>query len=153
MKVLLSDMEWLACRAIGTSRGIANRALGVTDRLRSGKYAPDIEADGVAAELALHKHFGAYPVGVFDITPRSGSSDFMNVDVKSTRHLTGKLIATLKENKDVDVYILAIIDPPYVDLCGWTYASDLRTEENIVDLGYGPTYCMDRNNERFRKLT
>ncbi len=153
MRIQLTDMEWVAARIIGVTRRSINRARQTIDR-QMGKQDPiEIEVDGVAAEFALHRYLNRYPTDVFITTPRAGSADLDRIDIKSTRHFNGRLLATTKENNDVDVYVLAVIEPPYVELRGWTYASDLRAEENLIDLGHGVGYGMNQAHPKFRRLS
>jgi hypothetical protein len=149
----LTQMEWLAARIIGTTRREVNRASGVIDR-QLGKQDPiEIEVDGIAAEMAMHRMLNRYPVDVFDVRPRSGSADLDRVDVKSTRLPYGRLLATVKDNEDVDVYVLAVIRPPFIEMRGWAYAHELKRDENLTNLGHGPTYAMEQSHPSFRRFS
>jgi hypothetical protein len=46
----------------------------------------------------------------------------------------------------VDVYVLMIADgSPSLRCAGWAYASELKRQENIKDLGRGELYIMEQN--------
>jgi hypothetical protein len=86
----------------------------------------------------------------FGLSPRSGSYDGMTnsgnrYDIKSTHHKNGNLLASLKVNPDVDIYILAVVAGNIVDVIGWALKDDLIKPENIIDLGHGKGYFLNRN--------
>ena len=80
------------------------------------------------------KKFNLFPD--FDISLRSGSFDGKTkngkrYDIKSTKNKNGNLLATLKHNKDVDIYVLAYVDNNEVDLVGWIDKDEFINEKNI----------------------
>lgn len=148
--VLLDAAELAVCRVLGNMRSIAARAGSVKD-VQVGKNNPlDIDEDGVIGEYAFCKHWNIF----FDpsASPRSGSPDCvlkgMAFDIKTTRHLKGRLTATLKKNPDVQVYALAILDENEVRFPGYALAADLCRDENIGDLGHGKGYILDQSELR-----
>jgi len=150
MKVTLSDKELTVIGILGGMRSLTARSHNVTDRKKANLRGEEIDRDGLIAEYAFCKHFNVFPDLV--PSPRSGSYDCQvkgqRVDIKSTRHKNGRLLATLKNNEDVDVYVLAIIDENEVEFIGWVYKNELCRQENIKDLGYGKGYCLDRSKLR-----
>ncbi len=154
MIVKLNKEEVEFCKSIAKLRSENARKCGVKDAkigLQSG-----LEGDiiGFLAEFAVAKHFNVFPD--LGITPRSGSADGIMkgkaYDVKATSRANGRLLATLKENPDVDIYILAIVNESEINIVGWTKKEDLIKEENIKDLGYGKGYVMDQSKlKRFKE--
>jgi len=150
MIVELSDSELAVATMLALARRSAARGHGVVDR-QIGKQDPyEIELDGLLAEIAFAKQFNYYPE--LTVGPRSGGEDFKTrdgktVDIKATRHLNGRLLATLKKDQDpCDIYVLAIIEPVRtVNLVGYAYASDLFKESNLVDLGHGTGYGLTQD--------
>jgi hypothetical protein len=143
--VILSEEEIKIAKFLGKKRRESARAGFVKDT-QIGKQNPiDIDVDGVLAELAFAKCFNLYPD--LSVGPRSGGADFTvnnkTIDIKATRYVNGKLLATIKKAKDpCDYYVLAVINKDNdVKLCGMAPKERLFLEENIVDLGHGKGYC------------
>ena len=111
----------------------------------------DIDAQGVTAEYAVAKHLNVF----FDLglSPRAGSADGVmkghSYDVKSTHHAFGKLLATLKDNPDVDMYIMCLTPDRWtVKMVGWCWKKELINKNNIKDLGYGKGYALEQSQLR-----
>ena len=49
-----------------------------------------------------------------------------------------------KRYEDVDVYVLMVGTFPTYSWIGWATAQELLIEDNLVDLGYGPTYALEQ---------
>lgn len=145
--VELTDAEVMVAKMLGGLRSIVGRTAGVTDRKVADMSGLAIDEDGMIAEYAFCKHFNIFP----DIVPgpRSGSYDCIyngkRVDVKSTRYQSGRLLATLKDNPDVDVYVLAIVEDNKVSFPGYATKSRLCSDENKVDLGRGVGYALEQS--------
>jgi hypothetical protein len=154
MIVKLEDDEVTICNVIGRMRSLIARNHGVKDA-KMGKQS-GIEADiqGLMAEYAFAKQFNTFPD--MGLTPRSGSADGLldkyRYDIKSTTYKTGRLLATMKDNPDVDMYILGIVDGNTVDFVGYAMKTDLVKPENIKDLGHGKVYCMDQSQLKKFKI-
>ena len=151
----LTDDEVMMCQHVGHLRSVLSRGNKVKDMKRTDMAGLDIDAQGVTAEYAVAKHFNVF----FDLglSPRTGSADgVMNgysYDVKSTHHALGKLLATLKDNPDVDMYIMCITPDRWtVKLVGWCWKKELINKKNIKDLGYGKGYALEQSQLRsFKK--
>lgn len=145
--VELTDAEMMVVKMLGGMRSIVGRTAGVEDKKVANLPGLTIDEDGMIAEYAFCKHFNIFP----DIVPgpRSGSYDCLlngrRVDVKSTRHKNGRLLATLKDNPDVDVYVLGIVDGNTVTFPGYVYKLQLCAEENKTDLGRGVGYALTQD--------
>jgi hypothetical protein len=148
--ITLTDNDLNICRTLGNLRTLVARGNKVKDAKMGNLSGSDIDEDGVIAEYAFCRHFNIF----FDPSayPRSGSVDCVykgfKIDIKSTRHENGRLLATLKNNDEVDVYALAIITGREVRLVGWAYSKDLCKEENITNLGHGEGYALNQNQLR-----
>ena len=155
IEINLTDDEVMMCQHVGHLRSVLSRGNKVKDMKRTDMAGLDIDAQGVSAEYAVAKHFNVF----FDLglSPRTGSADgVMNgysYDVKSTHHALGKLLATLKDNPDVDMYIMCITPDRWtVKLVGWCWKKELINKKNIKDLGYGKGYALEQNQLRsFKK--
>ena len=128
-------------------RQVNNRASGVNDRQIGKQDARMIDEDGFIGEYAFCKLMNICPD--LDVSARKGSCDciFANkrVDVKTTRYRNGRLIRSQKENNDVDVLVLAVLDLPFVCFPGWAFREQLCQPANLIDLGHGPTYALEHN--------
>ena len=155
IEINLTDDEVMMCQHVGPLRSVLSRGNKVTDMKRTDMAGLDIDAQGVTAEYAVAKHLNVF----FDLglSPRTGSADgVMNgysYDVKSTHHALGKLLATLKDNPDVDMYIMCITPDRWtVKLVGWCWKKELINKKNIKDLGYGKGYALEQSQLRpFKK--
>jgi hypothetical protein len=132
---------------IGSIRTTVNRRSGTSDQKIGPQDGMQSDIDGVLAELAFCKYFNVWP----DLTigGRRGSFDCLvngrRADVKSTRVVSGRLLATTKNTDDVDCYVLAIIKKEEIDFPGYMNFVDLRRAENIVNLGWGQGYGVEQN--------
>ena len=136
--------QWLA-EYIGQQRSSAARGANVRDAKMGQQDGVEADIMGMKAELAAARHFGVYP----DLTigPRSGTADGttrrgFHYDVKSTACTHGRLLCTLKDNPDIDFYVLAIVTGSTVDLAGWAWKWELRQEARLADLGHGTGYAI-----------
>ncbi len=148
MKVSLDDKEVSLCKYIGTLRSSIARSNGVVDAKIGNQDGVDADVQGFKAEYAFAKANNLFPD--FGLSPRSGSYDGITrnnnrYDIKSTSHKRGNLLSTLKINKDVDIYILAVVDNNIVDFVGWASKETLIKDENIKDLGHGRGYFLSRH--------
>lgn len=104
------------------------------------------DQDAHLAELAFAKCFNIYPD--LSMYNRSGGYDAMlgkwRVDVKATHLKTGQLLVRMKDNPDVDVYVLAIIGESDVTFPGWAYKNDVCNPDRVSDPGNKgqPCYAM-----------
>lgn len=148
MKVRLDDKEVSLCKYIGTLRSSIARSNDVVDAKIGNQDGIEADVQGFKAEYAFAKANNLFPD--FGLSPRSGSYDGITrnnnrYDIKSTSHKKGNLLSTLKINKDVDIYILAVVDNNIVDFIGWASKETLIKDENIKDLGHGKGYFLSRH--------
>ena len=54
----------------------------------------------------------------------------------------------MKNNVDVDVYVLAIIDGNTVNFPGYATKKELINPDNVTDLGFGKGYALKQNELR-----
>jgi hypothetical protein len=142
--IYLEDTEIKLYTDIGQARYNNNRKKSVKDTAakpdKSDPYKFDIL--GVAGELALYKIIGEYPNGVMDIGIRSmerGTDkgdlliDGLTVDVKTTDHVNGRLLAVSNKCLGViDLFALVIkISDDYFILRGFYPCHLLIKEENF----------------------
>lgn len=149
MRVKLDEREIRLAMETAVARRTANRRSAVRDG-QMGKQDPwQTDIDGVIGEFAFAKLFGYFP----DLTaiPRTGTPDFTtregkSVDVKATRLPNGRLVATPKKaTQPSDLYALMVLDDDGATFCGWIEGTKLFSDENLTDLGHGPTYAVKQD--------
>jgi hypothetical protein len=147
MIVILNPDEILLCQMAGRMRSLIARTASVVDAKIGNQDGIDADIMGMMGEYAFSKAFNTFPD--LGLSPRSGSADGKiknkSYDVKTTHYKTGRLLCTLKDNPDVDVYVLAIADKASVNLVGWASKRDLRQEKNLIDLGHGKGYALTQD--------
>ena len=146
-KIIIQPDELLTCQILGRMRSLIARGAGIKDVKMGNQDGADADVLGIVAEYAFSKQFNTFPdIG---LTPRSGSYDGVlkgiRYDIKATNYKTGKLLCTTKENTDIDIYVLAIVDGVSVDFVGYAKSKDLRKEENLTDLGHGKGYALNQD--------
>ena len=150
MIVTLTAEELAICQHIGNMRSIIAKNAGVKDAKIGDKKGMQYDVIGMIAEYAFSKHFNTFPN--FGLSPKSGTCDGLikgyRYDIKATTYPNGKLLATLKVNPDVDMYVLAIVSDNQVDIKGFALKEDLIQEANIKDLGHGKGYCLEQSKLR-----
>jgi hypothetical protein len=146
-QISLSDQEIAIINILASLRSITARNSNVKDMKKSDLNGNEIDFDGLMAEYAFCKYKNVFP----DLipSPRSGTCDAivngLRIDIKSTRYKNGRLLVTLKDNPDVDIYVLAIICKNNVTFVGWEYKKNVCLPNNIQDLGRGNGYVMDQS--------
>lgn len=150
--VILTDAEVMFCKMAAGLRALTNRASNTKDAKIGTLSGLQMDEDGLLGEYAFCKKMNIFP----DLipSPRSGSSDCIlkgkRIDVKTTRRINGRLLATMKNNDDVDVYVLAIIDETgtKVSFPGYATKKGLCAPVNQVDLGHGIGYGLTQDELR-----
>lgn len=148
--VELTDAEIMFCKMAAGLRTITARAANVRDARMGDLSGLQMDEDGMIAEYAFCKKMNIFP----DLIPgpRSGTCDCImqgkRIDVKSTRRENGRLLATLKDNSDVDIYVLAIVADNKVRFPGFALKKDLCVKANEVELGHGIGYGMTQDKLR-----
>ena len=148
MRVNLTDAELFVCRMLGVMRR-SEAMHKVTDRQVGKDDTWSIDIDGVVAEVCVAKVMNLCPD--LTVSVRSGGADLITqkgktVDVKSTRHQNGRLLATLKKADDpCDMYVLVVVDNFGGDVVGWATKSQLFNEANKQDLGHGVGYALSQD--------
>lgn len=148
MRVDLTKAEMFICRMIGMMR--RSKDMGnVIDQQVGKDDTWGIDIDGVVGEYCVAKQLNVCPD--LTVSPRKGGIDLKSrtgnsIDVKTTRHKSGRLLATVKKIEDpCDIYVLVIVDDNGGDVIGYATKEDLFDEKNIKDLGHGNTYALDQN--------
>lgn len=150
--VTLDRGERAVARLIADARYTNNRSSGVENQRIGPQSDEETDLSGIGAELAFCKLTNVYP----DLTvePRGGGWDclsqkFSRIDVKTTTYPNGKLLARrTKTVNDADIYVLMVGEFPTYRWVGWVLSNELIKDENLIDLGHGPTYALDQHRLR-----
>ena len=147
--VTLDEGTQYTAQRLAQLRYQSNREAGV-DNGRIGPQSDwQTDLDGIGAELAFCQLTNLWPD--LSIKPRKGGADCRShrgktIDVKTTRHSGGRLLATTdKQLEDADIYVLMVGSFPTYTWIGWATAEELLNRKNITDLGYGPTYALEQS--------
>ena len=150
-KVLLTEEKQKLSREIASKRYENNRRHGTQDRMM-GKNE-DAELEGAAAEIAFCQLFGTEP----DLTTYTRSADNgtettdttlpcgLTVDIKTTKHMNGRLITPLHKNITGDLFALMTGKFPNYIFRGFMSQENLIDDSNIGNLGYGLTYMANQD--------
>ena len=147
----MTETEQKLAIYISKQRKKQNESEGLTDRMHVEENKEKASGNGIAAEIAFCKLFNVYPDLQTKVRERADAHTMVmgGVDVKHTRLRNGRLLGWVgKLNKKTDSYALMVGDFPRYFFIGWATADELFAEENIRDLGHGPTYCLDQDQLR-----
>ena len=150
MTITLNEQEVRLAKFIAKRRTEVNRANGIKDSKRGGQDSEFIETEGIAGEIAFCKLFNLYPdLSVDTVTQSTDVGDCVykgyKVDVKTTSYKSGRLLSVHWKNDDIEVYALMIGTIPTYEFKGFAYASELKSDKHLTDLGRGDVYCMEQN--------
>lgn len=151
--VELTESELKLADRIARERHESNRDSNVPDQKIGPQSDYDTDYNGIIGELAVGKLLNVYPD--FAIEPSSGGTDLtlqgVTIDVKTTEYTDGKLLAPIwKQHKDhADVFVMVTVDWSDGDMQeiavpGATEAETLFSDENVINLGHGPTFGMEQ---------
>lgn len=154
MIIELTDIECRIAEMIACARYNENRNAGISNLVDGLKGSHDhllYEIIGVKSEMAFAKKYNVYPDLNTEI--RSGGHDLLvmdkKVDIKSTVRPNGQLLVHKTKSKtDSDIFALAVVDGNVIDFKGWLQAEECFVEENVKDLGHGPTYAIPQDKLR-----
>jgi len=162
--VALIETDQRLAERTGRGRSAASSAVGARNKQLDWRRSNvEIHIDGVIGEIAFCRYYGLF----FDerVTPGGGRRPDVvdqygnRIDVKAARRPHDRLMLYLPkpgENnyENIDIFVLTRLHryPPFVEIVGWAYKTDLMRAENLQDVGYGPTYFLNENDPRFHKM-
>ena len=156
MIVTLNQVEQNLAKEVGIKRHQQNLANGTNS---SAQSEPENDINGFAGELAVARVINAYPdltIGPhrrgYDLKMRGNQGENVRIDVKTTKHNPGYLIAKhWRKVTDCDMYVLVSGKMPRYEIQGWCYSVELINRSNLSDMGYGEHYHMERSQLRVWK--
>jgi len=147
-RIELTEAELYICRSLGVMRR-STAMHRVVDQQMGQQDKWGIDIDGVVGEFCVAKLLNLCPDLTIGI--RKGGADLLTregktVDVKTTRHKDGRLLATLKKiESQCDRYVLVIVDDFGGTIVGWSTKERLFVEHNKINLGHGVGYALNQN--------
>lgn len=145
-KVPISDMELDVIKYLAYKREQTNKGNNVPDTAKSWESHITLNVRGLIGEYGFCKFYNLHLD--FNYHTRSGGYDclFNNVriDVKCTEHLNGNLLATTKENNDVDVYVLAIYHKQHLYFKGWLTKQEFITPKYLTKFNGSMSYVSEQ---------
>lgn len=130
MLVTLDKWEQLHATTIGAWRQLDNARRSDAHGFTGNGH--DAHIDGALAELAVAKALNVYWSGV-RADPFDLPGDCGHLQVRSTRHRSGKLIVH-PTDPDECAFVLVIASPPsQFLLAGWAYAADAKSDRWWAD--------------------
>ena len=144
--ITLNDAEQRLAKYVARARTDNARSVNLAHTKIGPQSQYETDLEGMGAEIAFCRLMNVYPsLDVVDNPAADPQGDCVvlgrTVDVKTTRHKNGRLLAVLwKEKKDL--YALMTGTFPTYEFRGLADGDDLLSADNIVDLGYGPTYAL-----------
>ena len=118
----------------------------------------DNDINGFAGEIAVARVINAFPdlsIGPhrrgYDLKMRGNNNEDVRIDVKTTRHKEGYLIAKKwRKSEDCDMYVLVSGTMPRYEIQGWVWSVELINPSNLSD--NGEHYHMERSQLRVWKV-
>jgi hypothetical protein len=68
----------------------------------------------------------------------------LTVDIKTTKYETGRLVTPKHKKIVCKLHALMVGEFPEYEFKGFIKTEELMKEENLKDLGYGLTYCIEQ---------
>ena len=157
MIITLNEMEQALAKKVGIQRHKQNLANGTNS---DAVAKPENDINGFAGELAVARVINSYPdlsIGPhrrgYDLKMRGKRGEDIRIDVKTTKHNPGYLIAKKwREVTDCDMYVLVSGRMPRYQIMGWVWSIELINPSNLSDMGYGEHYHMEHAQLRVWKI-
>ena len=145
-EIKLSEAELELAGMLARCRSGVSRKDGISNQRISTGSDYEVEYVGACGELAVARSLGVYPD--LSVYSRSGGYDLLSrggkrMEVKTTRHHDGRLLARPKAKvEDSDYYVLVTGDPPDMSIRGYIPTQEFIIEERIgvVSSGYPEAY-------------
>jgi hypothetical protein len=150
VSVILNQVEQRLCKHVAKARLDNNNNDGIYNAKISDESDEYIDLEGFAGELAFCKIFNVFPD--LEIFSRTSSEDFgdatylnKQIDIKTTSHRHGRLIATRWTKNNVQAYALMVGEFPEYEFKGFMSKKEFIKEDRIDNLGKGKLYLAYQN--------
>lgn len=148
MRVELSDLEFETARLIGKARYNNARSKNIIDRKESKQSNAQVDLAGACAEIAAAKLLNVYPdlqldqLSDWDIKSKNN----FTIDVKTTHHQNGRLMATMKK-KDIacDFYMLMVGSELLYECRGFAHRVKLFHPSSIGEMNGNKLYMLTQD--------
>jgi len=124
MRVRLTKVELIVAGLVATMRRVSSMG-NLNDQNYSTDSSFDLDIDGAASEMAFAKYMNVY----YEPTVNTFKSpDVGKIQVRSTKHKTGKLIIRQRDKKN-EIFVLVINENPVFTIAGWINLEDAKKDE------------------------
>lgn len=150
MNVSLNEAEQRLAKYLAKQRYATARAEGSKNVRKGSQSDEETDLEGIAGEIAFCKLMNVYP----DMEPGKKDADCwlrngLSVDVKTTKHAGGRLIAARWKGDAVDQYALIVGTFPDYKFVGTASTAELMQEQNLTHLGRpdkGQVYALEQKD-------
>jgi hypothetical protein len=151
-EITLTEERQELSRQVALERYENNRRHGTVQAEIHNMGDGAAELEGCAGEIAFCQLFGTEPdLSIYTRSAENGTdtSDTtlpcgLTVDIKTTKHMNGRLITPIHKNITGDLFALMTGKFPNYIFRGFMSQEKLIDDGNIGDLGYGPTYIANQ---------
>jgi hypothetical protein len=151
MEIMLTDQELTTLNILASFRTLVARANKINDTKISKSPTIEVELDGIIGEYAFCKINNIFMAELV-ASPRAAGADCVyrgkKIDIKSTRHIKGKLLGIERRNMDIDVYVLCVIQGYNVTFPGWLYSEELYHPSNKTRLSGVDVFAVEQKDLR-----
>jgi len=153
MIITLNEAEQRLAKFLAKGRSDANRASNTQDRKMGNQSGELTDLNGIAAEIAFCKIHNVYPDLEINVHPAADCvlHSGEEVDVKTTRYASGRLLAVRWKKPNVDLFALMIGEFPSYRYAGSMTAAELLKDERLRDFGHGLGYAADQSELNYKQ--
>lgn len=156
IQITLSRDDLKLAAKVSRLRDSENRHVGRPD----GKVVANglmANMEGAVGELAVSKALSLPWDGKFFkdnewLTWRNVGHDVSGLEIRSTSHKLGRLIAHPKDKGDSPFILVRLHEKPNILIAGWAFGRDIKKAEFWQDVGYGRP-CFYLPNDKLRPIT
>lgn len=149
MLVTLSESEFRIIKWLASQRSLLARKNNIIDAKIGTQDSEQIDIDGLLGEFAFAKLFNLWPDMEIGHRPVNDLECVLGgIDVKTTRYSQGRLLASLKKKSIPSKwYVLMWLENEQaIHFLGAASAKYFLQDENIKDLGRGPSYALEQSD-------
>jgi hypothetical protein len=143
MQIALNEAEQRLAKFLARSRYEAARKRGIANAKIGPQSNEQTDLEGIGAEIAFCKMFNVYPDLEVGHTPAEDAvlPSGVAVDIKSTKHPRGHLLAAKWKKPNVSAYVLLIGEFPRYRFAGMMPCEELLRTERLKNFGHGEGYA------------
>ena len=134
MKLELDIWEWKLIERLANARNEIALSTGYNREPGNRNGLVEVSYLGVAGEIGFYKLIDRFPI-ISQDRSKASTPDLIigerTIDIKSTRGITNDLMVSIEANKHYDVYVLMVIQQPFIYYIGYIDKNSLIVPEKI----------------------